>query len=212
LASAGHSEPDPINQISRYQTLGKYPPHPPGFPPRPQHNVRHSLWLIVIFFLALPSLALAQEKQAWIDYFGTLQFSPRWAVELNPGTAYLAAEGGWRDYYAAGTAMFTPLNWLELQGGLEGHYTVDPVQENSVEIRPSLASVFTWATYGQYLNLFYPFFMAKYEERFISYQESGTSQTLSRLRFSVSARFPLNSPILDPGTWYPSSNWRPSTT
>jgi hypothetical protein len=140
--------------------------------------------------------------QAWVDYFGLRQFNPAWALEVNPGASFLLDKEGWNDYYLSATGMFTPLNWFEVDGGIEGHWTVDPLQENSLEIRPNIATIFTWATYGKYLNLFYPAVVVKFEERYIFYQETGSSQTLSRLRLSVVARFPLNSPILDPGTWY----------
>lgn len=158
---------------------------------------------------ALVALALivtfptfGQQRQVWLDYFGTRQFSPEWALEVNPGVSFLLSEDGWKDYYLAATGMFVPLNWFEIDGGIEGHWTVDPTLENSIEIRPNLATVFTWATYGEYLNLFYPSVMVKFEERFFFYQETGTREQKSRLRLSAMARFPLNSPTMTPGTWY----------
>jgi len=102
----------------------------------------------------------------------------------------------------AATATYQPHNWQSTEGNLEFHYTFDKSTENVIEVRPWLGLNFIWPTYGEYLNLFYPSFSVRLEERFLWYQERGTEESKSRARFRVSTRFPLNNEQLESGTYY----------
>jgi hypothetical protein len=156
-----------------------------------------------VLILLTPWQARAQKSEAWLDFVAN--WSPPaslWSYEVNPGFAKGLAGAQWLDVYVASTAAFQPHNWLSTEGNLEFHYTFDKVNEDVLEVRPWLGFNFIWATFGKYLNLFYPSVSLRLEERFFWYQESGTNETKTRARIRLFARFPLNNETLSPETFY----------
>jgi len=159
--------------------------------------------LSTLLTLLAPGRSGAQTFETWVDYFANWspEFS-KWSYEINPGFAKAYSGADWLDAYVAGTAAYRTVNWQNTEGNLEFHYTFDKSTENVLEMRPWLGLNFVWPTYGEYLNLFFPSFSIRLEERFLWYQESGTQETKSRVRFRVFTRFPLNNEQLVSGTYY----------
>lgn len=156
----------------------------------------------VLLVLLAPSRCGAQTAEAWLDYVANWSPIGQWSYEINPGLAKGFASPGWLDVYVASTATFQAFNWVSTEGDFEAHYTFDKATENVLELRPWLGLNFIWATYGEYLNVFYPALSFRLEERLLWYQTSGTQSTKTRARIRVSTRFPLNNQLLVPGTYY----------
>ena len=156
-----------------------------------------------VLILLSPVRCTAQTFETWVDYIAN--WNPdgsKWTYEINPGFAKAYAGAHWLDVYTASTAAYQVANWQSTEGNLEFHYTFDNATENVLEIRPWLGLNFIWATFGEYLNIFYPSFSIRLEQRFLWYQESGTQDTKTRARLRFSARFPLNNTQLVAGTYY----------
>jgi len=156
----------------------------------------------LLLILLAPIRGGAQSAEAWLDYVANWSPEGAWSFELNPGLAKGLAGASWLDTYLASTAIYQPFNWVSTEGNLEVHYTFDKSTENVLEIRPWLGLNFIWATFGRYLNLFYPSLSLRLEERFLWYASSGTQETKTRARLRVSTRFPLNNQMLTAGTYY----------
>jgi hypothetical protein len=156
--------------------------------------------LVIILFT--PGQCRAQKSEAWLDFVANWSPPSPWSYEVNPGFAKGLAGAQWLDVYLASTAAYQPYNWLSTEGNLEFHYTFDKVNENVIELRPWLGFNFIWATFGKYLNLFYPSISLRLEERLFWYQESGTNETKTRARVRFFTRFPLNNETLAPETFY----------
>lgn len=144
----------------------------------------------------------AQTKEAWVDYIANWTPTGSWSFEVNPGFSKGLGDAHWLDVYLSSNATYQPFSWVSTEGNLEAHYTFDNETEDVLEVRPWLGLNFIWATYGKYLNLFYPSLSLRLEERFFWYQETGTQETKTRARLRVSIRFPLNNETLTSGTYY----------
>ena len=156
----------------------------------------------MLLILLVPGRGGAQTAEAWLDYFANLTLENGWSFEANPGLAKGLAGAQWLDLYLASTAAYQPFNWLNAEGNLEVHYTFDKSTEDVLEVRPWLGLNFIWATFGEYLNIFYPSLSLRLEERFLWYQESGAEAKKTRARIRVATRFPLNNTTLTAGTYY----------
>jgi hypothetical protein len=155
-----------------------------------------------LLILLSASQSGAQTSELWADYYANIAAGGGWVYELNPGFSKTFAGGSALDTYLALNATYEWERWLNPEANLEAHYTFDKENENVVELRPWAGLNFIWPTHGQYLNLFNPFFAIRLEERFLWYQESGTEDTKTRLRFRISAKFPVNNELLVDGTYY----------
>ncbi len=155
-----------------------------------------------VLLLLAPGQSRAQKSEAWLDFIANWSPEGVWSYELNPGLAKGLRGGQWVEVYVASTATYQPFNWLSTEGNLEAHYTYDKTTENVIEIRPWLGFNFIWATFGNYLNLFYPFVSLRLEERLRWYQPSGTFESKPRARLRISTRFTLNNETLVQGTYY----------
>ena len=155
-----------------------------------------------ILMLLAPGQGRAQKSEAWLDFIANWSPQGVWSYELNPGLAKGLGSAQWIEGYIASTAAYQPFNWLSTEGNLEVHYTYDRTTENVIEIRPWLGLNFIWATFGNYLNLFYPSLSFRLEERLRWYQPSGTFEAKTRARLRLSTRFTLNNETLVQGTYY----------
>lgn len=155
-----------------------------------------------LLILLVPGRGGAQTAEVWLDYFANLTLENGWSFEANPGLAKGLASAQWLDLYLATTAAYQPVNWMNAEGNLEVHYTFDKPEEDILEVRPWLGLNFIWATFGEYLNIFYPSFSLRLEERFLWYQGSGKEETKTRARLRIFTRFPLNNKTLTAGTYY----------
>ena len=156
----------------------------------------------VMLILLVPGQSRGQKSEAWLDFIANWSPEGVWSYELNPGLAKGLGGAQWVEVYVASTATYQPFNWLSTEGNLEAHYTYDRTTENVIEIRPWLGFNFIWATFGNYLNLFYPFVSFRLEERLRWYQPSGTFEAKTRARLRLSTRFTLNNETLVQGTYY----------
>jgi hypothetical protein len=165
--------------------------------------VRSSAWLLsfIMISLLIPERSSAQ-REMWLDYYATFPAGRFWSYEVNPGFSKGLTNPVWLDTYISGNATYQDQNWLSTEGNLEFHYTFNSGAENVFELRPWVGTNLIWATHGGFLNLFYPSFGMRFEDRFFWYQTSGTQETKQRLRFRLSVRFPLNSASLVTGTFY----------
>jgi hypothetical protein len=155
-----------------------------------------------LLVLLAPSQGGAQTAEAWLDYFANWNPGGSWTFEFNPGFAKGLGGAQWLDAYVASSATYQPINWFSSEGNLEVHYTFDKSTENVLELRPWLGLNFIWATYGEYLNVFYPSLSLRFEERFLWYQTSQEERTKTRARIRLFTRFPLNNELLVTGTYY----------
>jgi len=162
----------------------------------------HIAIAFALLVLLAPIPCGAQTSEAWLDYIANWSPIGQWSYEVNPGLAKGFTSPGWLDVYMTSSATFQAFNWMTTEGNFEVHYTFDQSTENVLELRPWLGLNFIWATYGEYLNAFYPAIGFRLEERFLWYQTSGTQSTKTRSRIRVSTRFPLNNELLVPGTYY----------
>lgn len=163
-------------------------------------NTRTTLACAALMFLGAV-LCGAQTSELWLDYYAT-NIRGDWTFEVNPGVSKGWGDAPWLDTYVATSVAYQALNWLSSEGNLEAHYTFDKTQEDVLEVRPWVGLNFIWPTFGTHLNLFYPALSFRLEERFLWYQESGTSAQKTRLRVRVFARFTLNNETMIPGTYY----------
>jgi len=155
-----------------------------------------------LLILLVPGRCGAQGAEAWLDYIANWSPMGRWSFEANPGFSKGLAGDRWLDVYLTSTAAYQAFNWISTDGNFEAHYTFDKSTENVLELRPWLGVNFIWPTYGEYLNVFYPAFSLRLEERFLWYQTSETQATKTRARIRLSTRFPLNNETLVTGTYY----------
>lgn len=178
-----------------------------GAHPLPTRRQLCRILLITSVLFCLPALdhrseTLAQETILTFDYYGYPQPWYPWSLELNPGISGSLEQDGWRDYYLAATASWTPEDWFRLDGSGEFHSTVDPLFVNSTEIRPILLGAFVWPTQGRFFNLYNPEFNVRLDYRFINYDRDYEDEVKSRLRFQLLGRFTINDTTMSIGTFY----------
>jgi hypothetical protein len=164
-------------------------------------KTRYVIPLALLIVLA-PGRSTGQSTEVWLDYFANIPAGRFWTYEFNGGMAKGLSDPVWLDAYLTANATYQDQNWLSTEGNLEYHYTFNATAENIAEIRPWLGANFIWSTYGGPLNLFYPAFGVRLEERLLWYQTSGAQESKERLRLRASARFPLNNESLIPETYY----------
>jgi len=142
-----------------------------------------------------------QTTEAWLDYYA-LFIRGDWSFEANTGATKGWNGASWTETYITGNATYQPLNWLTTEGNAELHYTFNKDEEDVLEVRPWAGVNFIWPTFGTFLNLFYPILAFRLEERILSYQQSGTTETKTRFRVRLMLRFLLNNETMMPGTYY----------
>jgi hypothetical protein len=155
-----------------------------------------------MLFIVAPGRSAGQTSEVWLDYFANWTPLGSWSYEANSGLAKAVSGAQWLDTYLALNATYIPVNWFNVEGNFETHYTFDSATEDVLELRPWLGLNFVWATFGKHLNLFYPIFSARLESRHFWYQSSGTEDVKGRLRLRAFARFTLNNETLTTGTYY----------
>jgi hypothetical protein len=155
----------------------------------------------LLLILLIPSQSSGQTEM-WLDYYANFPAGRYWSYEVNPGMAKGLTDPVWFEPYISANATYQDQNWLSTEGNLETHYTFNTTAEDVFEIRPWVGLNFIWPTFGEPLNLFYPSFSLRFEDRFFWYQSSGTQETKQRMRLRVFARFPLNNETLTTGTYY----------
>ena len=134
---------------------------------------------------AYPSYRLAEE---WIG-FGYV------GIVAKP-------EADYSSYYLGKGAFYTPENWLQLWSGLIGVYTNFTNQNsNTLEVRPFVGVKFIDMTEGwkwRYFN------WTRYELRLIDTLDTGSWNSISRVRSQFRVEIPLASAdrAWTPKTWY----------
>ena len=163
-------------------------------------TLRNSLACAALMVL-VSAQSIGQTTEAWLDYFATF-IRGDWTFEANTGASKGWNGVSWTETYLTGNVTYQPLNWLTTEGNAELHYTFNKEEEDVLEFRPWAGLSFIWPTFGEYLNLFYPLLSLRLEERFLSYQESGTTERKTRFRLRLMVRFLFNNETMMPGTYY----------
>jgi hypothetical protein len=159
------------------------------------------LFLGVISFCSIQK-GYSQNPQVWIDLFGYKEFGKSWEYEANPGYSKLIAPQGWTDVYFCNTASWQVNKWYMAEGSLELHYTFDPADQNSIEVRPWLGQKIIYPEFIKAIHLDKPFFYVRLDQRFLWYPESDASETKTRFRPRIGGKFLLNNTSLKSKTFY----------
>jgi hypothetical protein len=156
---------------------------------------------VALFIFLFTKTAYTQNTQIWLDADVFPTFSVNWDYNVEAGYRQYLVSEGWTRYHLRNVLTYKKFNWILLAGALDLFYTIEPVSENYLEVRPWIQATARWMTAGKHLNLFRPYFSIRLEERFFRYTDKSTDQK-TRLRFRIGGRFTLNNDFMRVRTWY----------